>query len=197
MNNYSPSSEPDSERVLLLQIEPDQYGTGNQRIIATVVRRASPDIKNPDTGSIQYRDGSGRDANIGYRNCTWSSGKNTALFVEDMQIYAQFETADQSAPYGGEIVFRPHRVAERDALGMANTFTKLNKALQKLEDKFGYTKNFGDTLIRVASVLGITTFATYKNGPGGSLAQEFREFGATSVHRNVDLLVEQARPAKA
>ncbi len=197
MNNYAPDQEPATERIMLIDIGYNQYEGEFGHLLATVVRRAQPDIVNPDTGGRQYWDGSGEDAKIGYRNCTWSSNKPSALYVEDLQITNQFDKRAFSLekPYGETVAFKPYKVDARDAKAMAKTFDKLTKHGDKLADQFGWPENYAELVIRTALALGIKRFAVYRSdtGPSKSLAQKFREFGPGEVSYHVDALVAKSR----
>lgn len=197
MNNYAPDQEPPTERIMLIDIGYNQYEGDYGHILATVVRRAQPDIVNPDTGSTKYWDGSGDDASVGYRNCTWSSSKPNALYVEDLQITNQFDKRAHSIekPYGESVKFKPHKVEAREAKAMAATFAKLEKHTEKLRQSFGYPKDYAELVIRTALALGIKRFAVYRSpvSSGKTLVQPFREFGADAVGYHVDTLVAKAR----
>lgn len=195
MNYYSPDSEPPSERVMLIDIGHEQYQSEYGKLVATVQRRAMPDGVNPDTGYRTYYDGAGSDASIGLRNCTWSSGKKSALFVYDLQVTNQFDKSKPSErSYGERVIFKPFSVEERDAEEMHKTFTKLNRGLGKMAEEFGGISDYADLVIRVAKVLGIRKFAVYnRNVTNRTLVQPFREFGASEVRHYVDHLTAKAR----
>ncbi len=187
---------------MLIDIEFDQYGGDYGSLIAAVVRRAVPDVRSPDSGSVtQYNDGKPEDA-IGFRNCTWSSGKKNALFVEDMQVRCQYDKKgfdSIAAPaYGEQVVFKPFRVERVDARAMEDTFKTLDKGMTKFADDFGHVRTFGELVTRTAKLLGIKRFATYKRGTQNkSLAQELREFDAGSVALYCDELIAKDRTGKS
>ncbi len=195
MNNYAPDQEAPSERIMLIDIGYNQYEGDYRHLLASVVRRAMPDTVDPDTQARRYFDGSGQDASIGYRNCTWSSHKTNALFVEDLQITNQFGRWTNEPPYGETLAFKPYKVEARDAVAMAKTFAKLDAHGKKLSDLHGYPRDYATLVVRTALALGIKRFAVYSQNASTNkvLSQKFREFGPGDVAYHVDELVAKAR----
>lgn len=195
MNNYAPDQEAPSERIMLIDIGYNQYEGDYRHLLASVVRRAQADTINPDTGSRKYFDGSGEDAGIGYRNCTWSSGKANALYVENLEITNQFGRWTTEPPYGETVAFKPYKVEARDAVAMAKTFAKLDAHSKKTSELYGYPKTYAELIIRTALALGIKRFAVYSDNSSSNktLVQKFREFGPDSVTYHVDELIAKAR----
>lgn len=196
MNNYHPDQEPPSERIMLIDIGYSQYEGDYGHLVAQVVRRAMRDTINPDTGNtLKYYDGAVSDSSTGLRNCTWSSHKANALYVEDLQITNQFDKRSTDPAYGETISFKPYKVEARDALAMSKTFAALDRHGKKLNELYGYTKNYAELVIRTALALGIKRFAVYRDdtGPSKTLVQPFHEFGPSDVAYYVDKLIAKKR----
>ena len=60
------------------------------------------------------------------------------------------------------------KIEKRDAERMVKTLTKLDKGLAKLNEKFGYTADFGAQVGRIANVLGVETIIEYTSQNGSS-----------------------------
>jgi hypothetical protein len=195
MNNYAPDTEAPTERVMLIDIGYSQYEGDYRHLLTTVVRRAQADTVDADTGARRYFDGSGDDAGVGYRNCSWSSGKANALYVEDLQITNQFGRFTDEPPYGETVAFKPYKVEQREAVAMAKTFAKLETKGKQISDLHGYPRTYAELVIRTALALGIKRFAVYRenSSTNKTLTQKFREFGPGDVAYHVDELVAKAR----
>jgi hypothetical protein len=190
MMNYNPSSEPGTERIMLLALDPQpSYGSDFGSLRAYVVRKAQSHAINPDTGRKTYWDG---ESVAGVRNTSWMSNKPNALYVEDFCVVCQFDRTGDSAGklYGSDIVFKDaHRIEAREAEQMHRTFSTVNRKLDKLGEKFGnlHSNKYAELILRVASILGIEAFA---------LMTEYtlitRTSGASNVQYMVDKLVNTA-----
>lgn len=197
MRHYYPSDEPSTERLLLISPEPVSHGYGHIR--ATVVRRALHDITFGD-GRKQYNDG---HAAIGYRNAGWSGGNKTALYVESFCVRCQMNTEKDRGsdtqvyrsgqPYGSKVCFMDtYQLEAMEAKHIANTLTKIEAKMAKLEKDWGHTDtdNFANYVERVAKVLGITRFIV-STGRGNNLGIEgdYREFGAEKLESEVKAII--------
>lgn len=165
MTTYCPENDTNAERFMLIRLENDR-SSEFAHITAYVVRAAVPSRIDPDTQRETYNDGPNA---IGYRNCSWTSDKKNALWVEDMIVHSQITKrnwdgtpTDSYKPYGISIRFKPYCVEAREAAHMANTFAKVGKKLDKLNEQFGYCNDdLAAYIVRVASALGIKRFLTY------------------------------------
>lgn len=182
MNVYAPSQEPDTERALLLTAKVGEYTPEFANIIAVVVRRAKRDTVNPKTNRMEYFDGSEHDADVGFRNCTWVSGRASAMYVEDLHIECQLDRKSEDPKlYAHNHLFRPHRVERAHADHMLSTFKRLDKGMEKIKSELGCvdSEDFAGYLLRLAKVMGIKTFIYYREGKTtGNLAQSFHECSA-------------------
>lgn len=198
MFHYSPDQEPPSERILLLQASRSQHSNEYGSVTAKVVRRAMKD----QAVVNRYFDGTNA---VGYRSASWSNNTKSALYVEDLQVHAQFDIGDRTIsgqeesgrgsapPYGEKLVFRDiHQVDAREAELMHTTFKKLQKKLNEQEQSYGYVKDVSDLILRVANALGIRTFAAFKEGYT-SLDSPMYEFNAANVGDRITELVKAAR----
>lgn len=204
MLNYSAESEGRGERVMLIEIRPEVYGSSDYaHITARVLRAAVPSGVNPDTGREQYNDGP--DAR-GYRNCSWSSEKKNALMVEDLLIWSQLDkrvSGDREKPYGvGARFIDVHTIdGAGEAKHFFNTLSKIDAKMTKLDNEFGYASGDLATYIaRVASILGIKRFITYKKDHrnGGDLAHDvFNTWRAKDVAFLVNEMIDRTRGVNA
>lgn len=174
--SYSPESDTNAERFLLIKLENDS-SSDFAHITAYVVRAAVPSAKDPESGRDFYNDGP--DAR-GYRNCSYTSNKKSAFYVEDLQIHSQISkrnhdgsaTSDWNRPYGIGLRFKPYCVELREATNIYSTLTRATKKLEKLDEEFGYgERDLATFIVRVATVFGIKKFLTYskeaQKGYGG------------------------------
>lgn len=206
MLNYSPEYEQ-GERFMVIRLENDR-SSDYAHIEAYVVREAVADRVNPDTGATQYNDGK---TAIGFRNCSWSSNKKGALYVEDFRVKSQitkrnYDTgslvpANEQKPYGIECVFKAYSVDRRDAKNITHTFNVLDRKLEKMAEEFGFWDDLASFIVRVAKSLGIKKFLTPPKATGyGSQSLEsgdYRVWNVTDVKFIVDNYLRELQPAKA
>ena len=202
---YSPDQDTNAERFLLIRCENDRssdYG----HITAYVVRAAVPSRVDADTMREMYNDGPNA---IGYRNCSWSSGAKSAVFVEDLKVHSQITKRNWSdgtpstdfKPYGIGLRFMNiHSLEAREAAHMHNTFVKVQKKLDKLDEEFGHgDADLATFIVRVASALGIKKFLTYsKDARDFSLDRaDLKVWAAKDVNWLVNNFIEEMKPKAA
>jgi hypothetical protein len=198
MLNYSPTSEVNSERVLLVNLEPKTQGLNCQRITARVLRRAVSKTVNDDGTTHEYNDGLNAK---NFRNTTWSSNKKSALFVEDFVIYSQFDLGSSDSVYGMSVKFADmYSVDLSQAEQVVRTLKTVEKSLDKIEQKYGRiaSDDFASYLARVASVFGIDKFVFYteKNALKRDYSYDqnsYDEYDAPSLAYKINQLVKYAR----
>lgn len=199
--SYSPENDTNAERFLLIKLENDR-SSDYAHITAYVVRKAVPKGVN-DKGYENYNDGPNAS---GYRNCSYTSDKKSAYYVEDLQIHSQINkrnldgsSAVDKKPYGIGLRFKPYCVELREATNIHSTLTRVSKKLSKLNDEFGYGENDLATFItRVASVFGIKKFLTYGNDSRNwSLdSADLKTWSAKEVSWLVNNFTEECNPVK-
>lgn len=205
-SSYSPEYDTNAERFLLIRLENDR-SSDYAHITVSVVRKAVSESVNPDNGYKSYNDGPNAS---GYRNCSYTSNKKNAYYVEDLQIHSQINKRNldgssvvDTKPYGIGLRFKPYCVELRDATNIYSTLTRADKKLSKLNEEFGYGDNDLATFItRVASVFGIKKFLTYsdeaKKGYGGYGLDSgnLKVWSAKDVAWLVNNFVEECNPVK-
>lgn len=204
--SYSPESDTNAERFLLIKLE-NQSDSDFAHITAYVVRAAVPSAKDPDSGRDCYNDGPNAS---GFRNCSYTSNKKSAFYVDDLQIHSQISkrnsdgssTSDWNRPYGIGLRFKPYCVELREATNIYSTLSRADKKLDKLSHEFGYANDLATFITRVASVFGIKKFLTYgenaKKGYGGYGLDSgnLKVWSAKDVSWLVDTFIEELNPNK-
>jgi hypothetical protein len=181
-----------SERVIMLAAE---SSCGYGHINAIIVRRALPDVVNPDTGHREYNDGD-KDA-YGFRNCSWSSTKDNALYVEDLVIRNQFDTASDKPSYGhGARFMNKYSVELDEAEYMVQTLKTIGKKLNAINDEYGYVDDYASYVIRIAKIFGIKTFVVAKEKGTPFVSKNYREFGVANVKWEIEQLEDSVRTVK-
>lgn len=206
MLNYSPEYEQ-GERFMVIRLE-NERSSDYAHIEAYVVRQAVASRVNPDTNREEYNDGKNA---IGFRNCSWSSNKKSALYVEDLKVKSQITkrnfgdgspvAANEQKPYGIECVFKSYSVDRNEAKHIARTFDALDKKMDKMAEEFGRCgDDLAQHIIRVAKSLGIKRFLTPpKAGGYGSQSLEtgdYRVWDVTDVDFIVNNYLRELQPAK-
>lgn len=212
MRNYSPDAEPGTERLLLITLPNAEYGGDHRHLHASVMRRAERSYVNGEGRNV-YGDGS--DA-AGYRMASWSSGKasgkNSAVFVEDLEMRCQMTIRELSGNpgdkkvYGSDYAFyQTYKVDSSTAKAMVSTFAKLEKGLSALYTDFGNVGDgdFAALCTRVAHVLGIKTFVIRRTVEGARSSSSldnsgaFRELRACDLPHHVQQMVDSCYPKEA
>jgi hypothetical protein len=205
--SYSPESDSNTERFLLIKLENDS-SSDFAHITAYVVRAAKPQGIDPDSGRDCYNDGPNA---AGYRNCSYTSDKKSAYYVEDLQVHSQIskrnldgQPTGEYKPYGIGLRFKPYCVELREATNIYSTLTRATKKLEKLDHEFGYgERDLATFITRVASVFGIKKFLTYgenaKKGYGGYGLDSgnLKVWNAKDVDWIVSNFIKECNPVKA
>lgn len=188
MFHYSPSEEPPSARIMLIQVAKSHYSPAEfGSVTAKVIRVA---MRDDMTGAHpRYFDGAKA---TGFRNATWQNNSKGAMFVEDLTIHAQFDVRSEAKPYGEQLVFDLHRPDARHVALMYETFKKLNKKLKEQEEVYGHVQNVADLILRTANALGIRQFAKFRTGDT-SLDSQLNLFNAANVGYEIDDMVRKVR----
>jgi len=79
-----------------------------------------------------------------------------------------------------------YKVDARDARNMLSTFAKLDKGLAKLIAQFGYAKDYGQQVSRIATALGITSIIRTK--PSASTNYDDQDHQFFTIGESVSLL---------
>jgi hypothetical protein len=181
-------NKKDSERVIRLKAE---ASGGFGHITAEVVRNAISDRTNPDTGKVEYNDGEGA---IGFRRCSWSANKMSALYIEDLVIKSQFDTDGDKPAYAFMTKFAsPYQVELCDAANMFHTLKTIDAKLEKIRKDFGSPETFADHLVRIAKILGIKKFIIGRTNNEPLSSNNYINFGATSVAYEIKKLEDSVR----
>lgn len=195
--NYSPSQEPNGERVFYLTIERSQCVDNSARIIAQVIRRSVPSGINPDTNLHEHNDGATAS---GFRNCSWSSNSKNAVFVEGLEINSFISLTDDETPRLSNIYFRDvYSIELADARAMVRTLESIDKQMTKLDNQFGYANGiFSAYLIRVASILKINTFIVnrFPYSTTNLSNMKVKEYKPKEVEWLVKTMIEEAKGKK-
>ena len=188
MFHYSPAQEPPSARIMLIQVaksyySPAEFGSVQAKIIRVAMR-------DDTTGAHpRYFDGANT---TGFRHATWHNNTKGAMYVEDLNVRAQFDIQSEAKPYGEQLIFDATSVDARQATLMYETFKKLNKKLKEQEEVYGHVRSVADLILRTAIALGIRQFAKFRPGDT-SLDSQLILFNAANVVYEIDDMVRKVR----
>ena len=202
MYHYQPDSEMPTERLLLIELTPSQYGGEHRHIHARVVRRSQKTYTDPDSQRIVYGDSD----DTGYRNTTWLSGKPGALFVEDFVMTSQMTVREYNGAkgerklYGIKREFKPYSVDSRLCQHMAKTFAKVDRDWAKQDAALGYLRDddFAGNARRLMGIFGIKKFLVYKPGKSGDLGtpDNFTEGRPLEIEYHIEKMMDSVYGAK-
>lgn len=106
------------------------------------------------------------------RNLSRSYGEEPlADFQVKAYVNEKYEGVNAEGAY-----FDLYKVDARDAKNMVATFAKLTKGCDKLNEQFGYAKDYGAQVARIATVLGVSTIIRTKPSTRSSYDEQEHQF---------------------
>lgn len=134
---------------ILLREESDRgFNAGYYHILGNLVTTVDGKVRNPSSSS-------------------YDQGVNGWGRLADLQINSQADTdrVDHGL-YGFDVRYRNVSFVDTAAAKrMAQTLTRIDRGLEKLQAKRGYTTNFGEYVGRVAEVLGVESIIVDRTSP--------------------------------
>lgn len=149
MYRSTPTSEPGTVRAMAIQ-PTWRTSPGFGGFIASVVRGVDP--------ADQW---DGPDAKGSYRNCSWTSNKATALYVEQLEFTCQIDLPEADRTYANMYRYYWHGVLEmKQAEAMTKTYTRLQAAHTRLMDNEGHVsdRDYAHWLLRNGAILGMQEY---------------------------------------
>jgi hypothetical protein len=157
------SSDPKSERVLLVVLEEKSfYASEYRHIRATVIRRAVPHVKHDySDGIAEWNDDYAHKCS-GFRVASYAFNGKTPTYVDDMQLRGQIDLGNNplnsGRPYSNKITFKPFDVCANSAFQIFGFFKKWEKFvdghnLTRQEDDFYVALNHLAQFLKITKVV--------------------------------------------
>jgi hypothetical protein len=125
-------------------------------------------------------------------------------WMKDLRVHSQGNNSDQPRKlYGWDLEYRPFEVKLSDARIMCKTLERLTKAIEKIEQEWGYTNDLPEFVLRVAKAMKVKYVLfenNYERKERSGYRYQVREPGKEAKYTLEDMVrtwVEAGQPADA